>query len=341
MVSGMGWRGEMPGDTLAWDAPEASTPTIPTSAGGGGVPAPQSEQPTTDAPISAPVEAPEPEDDPFEPVVTTADDGAEDDRDPVLQHPRVKALRKENRKLLRRFQKLQPIASAVKDRNINELVYQAEAFQRLSRAAEANPRLAALLNGTPDAPDPRASKARPAESDPDDDLTPDTVPFSTDDAVGKWLLERERRNRTTIQALQQRLDEVTGKVGSFEQMTSAQAARTERSAWKTKVDAAAQELPSGVRTMFMDAIHGAYGVAKERRLNVTPEQVIKHYLDDFKADKTITTQQAQRATAAAAQRMAEANKTLPRQATGGVPASVRSGTETVHDVNRRLRRFGT
>jgi hypothetical protein len=343
MLTGlMGRRSDLVvGDECAWDHVEAA-PATPSTAGGGGVPAPQSDAPVVEprAESAAPASEPEPEDDPFEPVVATADQGDEDDRDPILAHPRVKALRKENRKLLRRFQKLQPLAARVKDRNLDEVFYQAESFQRLARAAESNPRLAALLSGQPDVADGPPRPTSSPQSFSIDDLDPDKVPFNTDDAVGRFLLDQFRRYGETIQTLQQRIDEAFGKASSVESVLTNQAERAARTNWKTKVEAAADELPSGVRRMFMDAVHGAYQEARSRRLNLTPEKVIAHYLNDFKTDKTISAAQATRATAAAAQRMADANKHLPRQVAGGVPSSVRPRGETVQDVNRRMRRFG-
>lgn len=343
------WPGLVMSDDVAWDHVEPSAPANLSPAGGGGGPAPSPEAHNpepTDKPTGPADGVDETDGDPFDPVITTAADDADDDRDPVTQHPRFKALRKQARKHEARLKKLLPLAGLVKGMSpdqVHEFMAKARQFDTLASAADSNPRLRAFLFGDDGGADAgtSAGKKPPAGGADFEDLTEDSVPFEATSDVGRFMLAEFRRNRQELATLRSELARAAGELTQFQNLIGQRAENASRAAWKTAVEAAAKELPEGYREMFMDAIHGAYSHAKARGLKITPQQAIDHYLNKARTSLRLTAGQQQRASGAAAQSMAEHNRILPRQSSGGsAPSSVRTGTERVADVSRRIRRWG-
>lgn len=339
LLSGM----ELDGD-CRWDnTPDPAPMPSPSTAGGRGDSAPNTAAPANDGASSdaepggaaqRPEAESDAEDDLFAPVTSTQDD--DDDthgRDPVMADPRVKKLRKDARRLARRLERQNQIAGALKGHDVRQLLTKAQQFDALAQAAATNPKLRAAIFGPAFGADEDSSPKGKASAE--DDLNLDDLPFDTSDPVGKFFAERISRDAKTIKALTERLARIEGTLEQGTQQSQAAAARAETAAWKSAAEKAADQMPAEYRTMFLDAVFGAFSEAKRRGVQIEPQAVIDHYLKQAR----LTRAQTQRASDAAAQRIAEGNSRLPRPVTGGSPASGRPAFRTVAEVNRMVRRL--
>lgn len=282
-----------------------------------------------------------------EPAAATAAAGTDDDDDPdavedddsdlpanVREHPRYKT----NANKLRRIQRWKAKNSGLVERvralggteALDRLLQRSAQAESIERQLQSSPKLRALLNGEPDDTTSATSRApaAPARRRHVDDLEA----FDQDHPatpVMRRMAETLDRLEDENARLRQDVTGVTSKDQQREQ-------QTEQAAWKSAVDAAAEKLSPQLRTMFTDAVAGAFQHAKRNGLKVTPQQVIDHYLKDVGVSKPT----AAAASAAAASRIATHNKNQPSRSavTGGSPAAAGQRTrETVEQLGRRLR----
>lgn len=251
---------------------------------------------------------------------------AEDDFSdvPFHEHPRFKAVTKRLSKALRQVSRLRPLADRAKGLDLDALRMRAGAAEQIEAALARRPELRKqlfdeLAGGTPP----------PREADFD----PASLPFDVNDDVGKYFVEQHKE----MLGLRKQIAELTGHLQQTHQRDTATQRKQYESSWRTATDAAAAQLRQDARELFQDAMYGAYRVTLADGRPADPQKFINQYLTKLKAQGLVTGQAAQRASSAAAQRIAESNTRLPRQvAGGGVPASTREKRESVADVSRRL-----
>jgi hypothetical protein len=163
------------------------------------------------------------------------------------------------------------------------------------------------------------------------------LPFNVEDDVGKYFVNQHR----TILSLQQQLQQAIGELGGVKQTHAQSEKKVYEGHWRSATESAAAALPENVRDLFQDAMYGAYRVALAEGKKPNPQGFVNTYVKRLRDRGLITATAARRGSDAAAQRIAENNRNLPRRpAGGGSAASARTGKpETVADVNRRLRKM--
>lgn len=250
---------------------------------------------------------------------------------------RYKALSKRARKLERSLKKSLPITQALREAGVDlrTLLNSHARLGAYEASLSANPRLRALLDGAPD--DPAAGDRRPAAREESVEY-----PFDINDPVGRFMSEFHQKATSTQREILDRLDRMekatNERVGRIEQGTAQQQRSAAMSSWKSAADAAASKLDKPVQKLFRDAVLAAAEGRLSGRHQLTPQQVIDHYLADFK----ISDGQKQRASAAAQQKTAERNTSLPRRPGNGAgtPASPAARrVPRLEDFNRSLARL--
>lgn len=221
-------------------------------------------------------------------------------------------------------------------------------YRRLMAAAQRNPRLMAVLNGSDVSDEPsrgRTPERRPAAKT-DEEFTFDDSP----DALG-FDPNESKANRTLANGLKQvaqlrhqletaltRLnpDALLERVENIDQGIKRQTQAQVDREWNDSYRAAAKQIKDeGLRKAFTDLILAA----KDREGG--KGRPATFYVDHYLRLLNVTPQQAARANAAAAAtrgRVAERVAQLPRQGQqGGTPAPARRGRETLADVHKRIR----
>jgi hypothetical protein len=166
------------------------------------------------------------------------------------------------------------------------------------------------------------------------------VPFDPNDPGGRWLIEREEQHHNRFHTLVGVVHQMARELHALREGHQGEQRSREVGAWRGEIDKASKLLPEKVngipvRTLFSDAVIGAFHQAKVTGRRIDPTAVITHYLREFSAQK----KNPAALSAAAQQRIAENNRTLPgRQAfAGGTPAEARNRKdERVKDVTKRL-----
>ena len=263
------------------------------------------------------------------------DDDAEIEEDfsdtPFNNHPRFKSLTKRYSKLRRQVARMRPIAERVKGVDLDSLSVKARVADELQavlgRRADLRKAYMDALSGVDE----------PAARDENADFDPSKLPFNVEDDVGKYFVQQHR----TILGLQKQLREALGEVGGLKQTQTQSAKKAYEGQWRSATESAAAQLPDNVKDLFQDAMYGAYRTALAEGKTPNPQHFVNTYTKSLRARGLITAKAAQRGSDAAAQRIAENNRNLPRRpAGGGSPGSPRDGKpETVADVNRRLRKL--
>ena len=238
--------------------------------------------------------------------------------------------------------------------SLDDLIHGTRQHRELATQLARNPRLRELVSG--DAAEeagvatPRTREANP---DPDPDFDDKSLPFDPEENdTNRYFATLARDNhglKRTAAQLQKRLDAIEGKDTARTQAETQRAEAMERTTWKSVIDAAAAEVPEAYRNVFKDAMTSAYHNRKTH--GKPPTFFVGHYLRGQvtaaqskaasdaarKAGEKPATPAVPVRTAATQQRIAEANKTLPRTvAPNGTPAPARSGKESLLDVRRRL-----
>jgi hypothetical protein len=257
------------------------------------------------------------------------DDDDSDDDDysdvPFNEHPRFKALTRKLSKQRKQLAKFRPVAERVKDLNVDELSMKARAGDQLQEVLARSPKLREQF---------MKAMAEPEAGDaPEPEFDPSKLPFDVSDDSGKFFagFYKEFLEMKKQQAALQSHVRRTGESSAAE--TRARDSRL----WKQATAAAEAQVPEPYREMFHDAVYSAFRDARERNVRIDPQRVIDHYLKKMGGNKG----NQSKASLAAAQRIAEGNKQLPRQpqhpGTGATAKGDRK--ETVADVNRRLKRM--
>jgi hypothetical protein len=308
-------------------APEEGASTAEGEAGGS---QPHEESPTSDDDDAGGPDAgrrPADDDDDDEPGVE------EDFSDtPFHSHPRFKALTKRYNKMRRQVARMRPLAERVKGVDLDALQTRARVADELQSVLQRRPDLRKAymdaLSGFGEEPAARDEAA---------DFDPQKLPFNVDDDVGKYFVQQHK----TILSLQKQLKEAMGELGGVKQSNAQSARRAYEGQWRAATESAAAQLPDNVKDLFQDAMYGAYRTALAEGKQPNPQHFVNSYIKSLRARGLITAKAAQRGSDAAAQRMAENNRNLPRRpAGGGSPHGPRDGKpELVADVNRRLRKM--
>jgi hypothetical protein len=250
---------------------------------------------------------------------------------------RIKALNAKNRKLRKRLLKSKGTLERLGGVDLDDLITRARQYDALQANAARNPRLRALLSGGDDEDaDDRAPARRPGARNHDDDPPFDEakLPFDpNENEANRYFAGLARDNHELKRTVRQ----LTARFEQFARQDSARSEATQREQWGSVVTAAAKQIShDGQRKIFRDAVVGAFNNPKIRE-RYTPQQIVSYYLKEL----GVQPQQAARANAAARQRVAEKNRTLPRHpAQGGSPAPARNPKETLADVHRRIRHVG-
>jgi hypothetical protein len=276
----------------------------------------------------------------------SADDDAEIDNSPLRNDPHVKRLRNQLRSAKRKVASSREFAETAKALGISaaelrELKSHSENYRQLLPTIQSREFLEFLSRqqggqqqNNRAEPDRRQEPALPAFNE-------DEFPFDKNDPGGRWMLDRERQHHTEKNELVSMVRALANDVARLTQGATSEQRTRDVTQWKSAIDGACSKVPEKInglpiRNMLRDALVGCRAEAKRLGRTVTPQQAVAHYLKEFGLSST--TQAA--AKAAASQRIAEHNKTLPGRASfaGGQPSSARDPRqkETVRDVNRRL-----
>jgi len=252
---------------------------------------------------------------------------------PFHTHPRFKALSKRYNKMRRQVARMRPIAERVKGVDLDTLSVKARVADELQQVLGRRPDLRRAYMDALSGADEPAPRDEVAEFDPE------KLPFNVDDDVGKYFVAQHR----TILALQKQIKELGGDIGSVKQSNAQSARKAYEGQWRVATESAAAQLPENIRDLFQDMMYGAYRTALAEGKSPNPQHFVNTYMRSLRGRGVITARAAQRGSDAAAQRIAENNRSLPRRpAGGGSAAGAREGKpEFVADVNRRLKRaFG-
>lgn len=261
------------------------------------------------------------------------DDEVEEDFSdvPFHEHPRFKSLTKRYSKMRRQLSRLRPVADRVKGVDLDALTVRARVAEQLEQVLAQRPDLRRAYM------DALSGSDQPGPRDEASEFDPSKLPFNVEDDVGKYFVAQHR----TILNLQKQLQQAVGELGGVKQVHAQSERKVYEGGWRMATESAASMLPENVRDLFQDAMYGAYRVALAEGKKPNPQSFVNTYMKRLRERGLITAKTAQRGSDAAAQRIAENNRNLPRRpAGGGSAASPRAGKpETVADVNRRLRKM--
>lgn len=251
---------------------------------------------------------------------------------------RYKALSKRARKLEKSLKKSLPVNQALREAGVDlrTLLSSHARLTAYEASLQANPRLRALLEGGTEPPAEDGDR-RPAARE-------ETVeyPFDTKDPVGRFMSDFHQQTTNSNRELLNRLSNIEKaldtRVGRIEQGTAQQQRTAVMTSWKSATDAAVAKLDKPVQKLFRDAVLSAAEGYLAGKHKLSPQQVIDHYLADFK----ISEGQKNRASAVAAQKTAERNTTLPRRPAQGAGSPASPAARRVprlDEFNRSLSRF--
>lgn len=256
----------------------------------------------------------------------------------------VRALRQRARKLARRYAKVKPIADRFRGEDgrivdVDDFIAARRRLTDLEARAERDPRMRALLDGREDPPARRdeGPTRRPFA------MTTENLGFDPRETRANAVIADTVRRvqemgdvAQTIRALQEKVD---GLVGD----TTRRQTQADNREWSTEtarvLDIVKRAAPTNtfLQTVIKDALYGAKATAKEH--GRTPREIAEHYLARARNSGLISNQVKGAVTAGLKQRMAEQNRKLPRQDSGG-GAPARPGGDkriTLADVHRRVR----
>lgn len=261
------------------------------------------------------------------------DDEADGDPAGPVDPQRLLRLRTAHNRIKRRFAKAAPTLRALRQAGVTDVssvLSKAQQFDELTTAFQRNPKVLQALFAEPDPAAKPDEPAAPAAFDPK------ALPFEVSDAdpLTGFLatLAREVHDLKAENALLK--SSVTQ-----DQTSRRQAAETrERATWSTALEQAKKELPAHLHAMFNDVMVTAFQNRHRHRQPV--QKIVDHYLSELRKANQISSTQQRVASAAAKQQAADANgKTWPRHMGGGsgVPAPASRATQSLKDLNRRIR----
>jgi hypothetical protein len=273
------------------------------------------------------------------------DDDVDDQTRPIEQ--RLKALDKKNRKLKRQLAKRAGTLQRLEGIDLDDLVASKRKLAEFNELLSKNPRIRALLNGDAE---PEPERRTPA-ADPEEQFDEANLPFDVNENdTHRFFAKMARQNFE----MQKELKKLRGDLSALDGRDRTRTESQVRDTWRSTIVAAADKIKStAVRKLFMDNLAAHYNDPRVRA-KFTPQQLVNHYLSELKADGLITEAQAKATSAAAApatpktpvrtaatqQRIAEANKSLPRTAAvTGTPAPARSQRPSMQELGKKLRRL--
>lgn len=268
-------------------------------------------------------------------LLTTRDEPDEQTPQRTIED-RYKALSKRSRKLEKSLKKSLPIQQALREAGVDLRTLMASHARLTAYEAslQNNPRLRALLEGNAD--DAGTDDRRPAAREEAVEY-----PFDVNDPVGRFMQDfhqgTTKTNREILERLERMERTANDRLGRIENTTVAQQRSSTMQSWKTAADAAAGKLDKPVQKLFRDAVLAAAHGYLNGQHKLSPQQVIDHYLADFK----VSDKQKRRASDAAAQKTAERNQTLPRrpaQGSGSPASPAARKVPRLEDFNRNLQR---
>lgn len=251
---------------------------------------------------------------------------------PWANDPEFKRALNRARNAQRKLAKARPILEKVRAFNIGDNIE--DVVTRARRFDEVQPLLRRATNGETSRAAPPPQEYQPPPFDKN------AVPFDPNDPGGRWLIEREEQHHNRFHTLVGVVHQMARELHALREGHQGEQRSREVTNWRGEIDKASKLLPEKVngipiRLMFSDAVIGAFHQAKVTGRRINPDAVIQHYLKEFSAQK----KNPAALSAAAQQRIAENNRTLPgRQAfAGGTPAESRDRkNERVKDVTKRL-----
>lgn len=263
-------------------------------------------------------------------------DEDDDDQTKPIEERHRKTLR-DKRRLQRKLAKLSPLSQRLKGVDLDRALANASRYEALEARLAGNRKLWRQLTEEPEGAEDEGETAPAARRGTRDEEPFDEskLPWDTETASGKYFVGMVKQQRTLQTDLQRAMKRIDQLEGGITQERQAQV----QTKWVEGMKAASKQIKDPkVRTMFEDAVKGAFHVAQFQRRQVDPNTVIKHYLN--LAGVSPTTKAI--AAGAAKQRMAQGNQQLPRHQAGGPGASTpaRSGKERPADVHRRIRAIG-
>lgn len=269
-------------------------------------------------------------------------DGEDDDADDRPIEDRYKAVRAALRKSKRRLIKSLAFTRVAKDHGLTpkqlvDVIGKARNFDALAESVGGDlDRLTRALARATDEDDDgkgRAPAKRTTASDEDEEFDETKLPWSRDDANGKYLAKMARQLFESGKTLKQAIARVAALEGGIVQDRTS---RTQQ-VWVQARDAAARKIADpDTRDVFNNLVAAGYERAmRNPQDRTTPQQVIDWCLKKLKVNPTT----ARIASGAAQQRIAESNAQRPRGQVGGTPAGAkpRPKEKTVAEVSKRLR----
>ncbi len=274
-------------------------------------------------------------------------EGDEDDDPDELEHvdasdpEAIAKLRKALNHQKRQNRKLRPIAQQVKGLNLQELQYQARSYQEFQAQIAQNPKLKAFFG----LGDESASSDAARSPTPSFEYDGSSLPYDPSaNPINQHLAKRDRDlaevqhtlKAFDLAALSKRLEQIESHVGTIGQREIAREQQATQTQWRTAIESAAEKIPNvGVRKQFKELLAREYVISRNSRARIDPSAIVQKHLADLGLPQVAKQQQK----AVTAQRMAEANKSLPRPGAmvGGTPASARDKSkERLADVHRRV-----
>ncbi len=320
--------------------PECRNDAGGADAGGGGAAAP------LDAPALDPQGGSDPSASAVPDAVDDDDEGAADDAElndaPFRDDPRIKRLRNRVRSLNRRVANSREFvetarALGLKPQQLRDIADHARRYQEALPVLQSREFLEVatrVARGGDTAQQDR--RPQPFVFDDSD------FPFDRNDPAGRWMYDREKHHAQEKHELREMVRSLSNDIAQLRNGFTGEQRSREVGAWRSTMDAAAAKVPEKIngiplRTLFKDAVIGAFHMAKQRGVVLNPQQVIAHYLKEFNLPSS--TQAAAKA-AASQQRMAEQNQRRPGAPAfvGGSPSNANPdrSRERVSDVSRRL-----
>lgn len=270
----------------------------------------------------------------LEDLLVDEDDDDQPGQAPRTAEDRIKALAKKNTKLRKQMAKRLTALKRIEGMDLDELLYKARSYDNFDAATRRNPRLRALLDGgdadddTADGPTARPRKGKMNEPPAFDESA---LPFDpNENPTNRYFADMAKRNH----ALEHQLGQLVARLDGVEQLDGKRSEAAVTKEWTSVIRGASEQVKDpAVRDLFKDALLGAMHNPQIRG-KYTPQQIVAHYLKRL----NIAPAQAQRAVAAARQRVATNNKNLPRHPpNGGMPAAARPAkNERMEDVRKRL-----
>lgn len=281
------------------------------------------------------------------------DDDSDLELDPTDNSPaeeRVKKLAAALKRAKGKLRKARTSASRVQGIDLDDLTYKARSYERLEQQLRANPRLRALVDGDEGTDTgPSATTRRPSRpaAPPAGEWDPSSLPYDPEqDDVNRHMARRDRdlhdvqRTVAEMAPMVERIAAIEERLGIVFQQERNRSEAAEKGAWKAATDHALRFIPNPAdQETFKELVVRDFLLAKQGGRRLDPRKAIERIFDAFKKQGRVRAIQRRPGEGAAAQRMAEGNRSLPRPGAmvGGSAAPARDKSkERISDVHTRF-----